>query len=342
MTATTFPQETRDAVLPRLPVSPAPTSPQAKNYATPDVLLPVETNFGNSDHVISDTHRRVVAVADLNLDSGSHRADDIHIETAPAVDLFDPLLVIHAEALDDIEQLLHATNNRLRAMTTEHGLTDAHPDLARLRAMAAMFADLEKDAIKNLERAMKRHPLGPWVKATVGVGDKQGARLLAAIGDPYWHVVEDRPRTVSQLWAYSGLHVLPATNAGSLPIRGASPGSTSTTGGDAQTRSDTQGLLGVAARRRKGVQSNWSTNAKTRAYLIAAKCMQMPGVVCKNGTVKPRSPFRDTYDDRRARTAVTHPDWSDGHSHNDALRITSKEILKQLWREAKRLHEEAA
>jgi hypothetical protein len=31
---------------------------------------------------------------------------------------------------------------------------------------------------------MRAHPLGPWVKRTTGVGEKTGARLLAAIGDP--------------------------------------------------------------------------------------------------------------------------------------------------------------
>ena len=50
------------------------------------------------------------------------------------------------------------------------------------------------------------------------------------------------------------------------------------------------------------------------------------------------SPFRVKYDARRAHTAVTHPDWPDGHSHTDALRITAKEILKHLWRAARAYH----
>jgi len=43
------------------------------------------------------------------------------------------------------------------------------------------------------------------------------------------------------------------------------------------------------------------------------------------------SPYRAVYDNRRARTVLTHPDWTDGHCHMDALRITAKAILLDMW-----------
>ena len=42
-------------------------------------------------------------------------------------------------------------------------------------------------------------------------------------------------------------------------------------------------------------------------------------------------PYRAVYDARRARTAETHPDWSKAHSHNDALRIMTKRLIRDLW-----------
>lgn len=39
---------------------------------------------------------------------------------------------------------------------------------------------------------------------------------------------------------------------------------------------------------------------------------------------------------------IPHPEWTPSHSHNDGLRIASKAILRDLWREAKRLHEDTA
>lgn len=42
-------------------------------------------------------------------------------------------------------------------------------------------------------------------------------------------------------------------------------------------------------------------------------------------------PYRQRYDQRRARTAETHPDWTKGHSHGDAVRVMTKELLRDLW-----------
>lgn len=252
-----------------------------------------------------------------------------------SVDLLDPTLMLAADVVDDLERVKIANQNRLRTLTTSFedggaGLSQAHPDVARLAAMVQTMEQMEHDAILQLQRTMRRHPLGPWVKGQRGVGEKQAARLLAAIGDPYINSATGQPRTVSALWAYSGLHVLPASHrlvdthsahAGGNQI--SDPGHAS---GDTHLR-----LAGVAAKRQKGQKANWSTNAKTRAYLVATSCMKQP----------PGNHFRDTYDKRRAHTATTHPDWTPGHSHNDALRVVSKEILKQLWVAARDLHQGA-
>lgn len=237
---------------------------------------------------------------------------------------FDPLLRMLASSVDDLEQVRKATENRFRSATRDEpdedgiqrglGLSPEDPFVANLAALLLALKAKEVLAVKQLEKAMKKHPLGSWVMDTPGVGLKQGARLLAAIGDPYWHMRENRPRSVSELWAYSGYHTVP------LP--------------DAETN-DTH-AVSMAARRKKGVKSNWSSEAKTRAYLISTSCLKAVG-----SDVRARSPYRDVYDARKERVRALHPEWSDGHCHNDALRITSKRILQDLWREAKRLHEEA-
>ncbi|WP_369068577.1 hypothetical protein [Kineococcus terrestris] len=242
--------------------------------------------------------------------------------------LLDPTLLLAAAALDDIERTANANANRLRMLTRDvedsdgrirgAGLTAEHPQVATLTAIVDTLKQLEKDATRNLEKAMKAHPLGPWVKAQAGVGNKQAARLLAAIGDPYWREdllhedgtvrVPAGPRTVSALWAYCGRHVID----------------------------------GDAARRRKGQRANWSVSAGSRAYVIAEACIKQTGEPMKNGITRARSPYRDVYDARRAHTLMTHPEWTDAHSHNDAMRVTTKALLRDLWIEARRLHHEAA
>jgi hypothetical protein len=186
---------------------------------------------------------------------------------------------------------------------------------------------------------MRQNPLGPWVKAQRGVGEKQAARLIATIGDPYWNTLHDRPRTVSELWAYAGLHVL---------TDGLGPSDTHLwTAVSDSLRSDPSQIppdirhrcAGVAAKHRKGHKSNWNNDIKTRAWLIVDRCIVQIDPACKAREYDhidcDCSPYRVVYDLRKRHTANTHAEWTDGHRHQDAMRIASKELLKDLWRAAR-------
>lgn len=262
----------------------------------------------------------------------------------PRPSLFDPSLYMLASLLDDIEGIRKANGNRTRILTTDEpdedgvvrgfGLDATHPVVATLDALSTQLDGLEHGAILALNRAMRAHPLATYQKQAKGVGEKQLARLLAAIGDPYLRTMPDgttQPRTVSQLWAYSGLHTLPSGHGAADSLDdGATGGQTHPAGTNlAAAPVPVPSLPGdhFAAKRQKGVKANWSTDAKTRAYLIATSCIKQDG------------DYRKVYDARRATTAATHPDWTSGHSHNDALRIVSKRILRDLWRAARDYHE---
>lgn len=270
--------------------------------------------------------------------------------------LADPTLALAADVLDDLERVKIANQNRLRSLTRDtedsdgevrgFGLSHDHPDVARLAALVGMLERAEHDATLNLRRAMRQHPLGPWVKAQRGVGEKQAARLLAAIGDPCINGATGDFRTVSQLWAYCGLHVLPSGQWCPDTQTGCAGGDSASGGDPSQTASDDQArLAGVAARRTKGQRANWSTLAKTRAWLIVEACMKQIDADCKTDTGIGDhhddcgcSPYRVAVDNRRRHTATTHPEWTPGHSLNDGMRIASKRLLRDLWREARRLH----
>lgn len=251
--------------------------------------------------------------------------------------LFDPTLALLSITLDDLESQRIAMQNRYRSLTTSgtsesglewgYGLDERSPEVAIFASLTEQSISLEKDAIKALEKAMKKHPLGPWIAAQKGAGNKTVARLLGAIGDPYWHSVEDRPRTVSELWAYAGYK----------------PGQ----------------------RRKKGQQSNWSDDAKKRTYLIAQGFVKQLDPQCKrDGGIAEHQPdckcsvYRKVYDERRHHTKnnlhqsecvrcgpsgkPAQPDtpWSAAHQMADAIRVTGKTFLRDLWRESRRIHEE--
>lgn len=294
-----------------------PTPEQANAFAAPMVPAPAQGS---------------TPPAPANVHAAPNRA-------APV--LADPFLSLAAEVLDDLEKVRIANENRYRQLTRSvadvdggergFGLDESNPDVRRLRALVDALAIAEHQATLNLNRMMRAHPLGPWVKATRGVGEKQGARLLAAIGDPYWNGLHDRPRTVSELWAYCGYHPV---------IAGGNPDQSSL---DAQ-----KAAVRVAAKRARGQKANWSADAKMRAHLIAESIMKAGG------------PYREIYDATRVKyadalheveckqcgpkgnPALVGSPLSDGHKHARALRAVAKEVLKGLWREAKRLHEEVA
>jgi hypothetical protein len=366
--------DSRPAKARPMPASTSPdasTSPAATLRPTPTEISPqgTQTTGGQTGF---DAHGSPAA--------GSNVPDPAAIVgTAPTLrSLLDPALSLAADILDDLERVRVANENRLRQLTRTavdsdgeergFGLDESHPDVARLAAMVATLKAVEHDAVLNLQHKLRKHPLGAWVKAQRGIGEKQGARLLAAIADPYINSAKGAPRTVSALWAYCGLHVLPvgqssygaqsaAADRNQLPAGQSSLDAPSDDAGGGQhgdpgqKGSDTHGVTaGVAAKRRKGERANWSGNAKMRAYLVAQSCMKQLDTDCRDGhgsndaqfwsavPACPCSPYRVTYDMRRAHTAVTHPEWTDGHSHNDALRIAAKAILRDLWRAARDYH----
>lgn len=213
-------------------------------------------------------------------------------------------LLFKSETLDGIESLRIAMESRVRSMMQD----GIHPQFTEVsQRMVADLADMEKRATKDLERAMKDHPLGPWVKRSVGIGMKQGARLIAAIGPISWNALDDRLRRgPAELWAYCGYV----------------PGQ----------------------KRKKGVKSNWNANAKSRSFLIA-ECAIKAGVRKLDGCddtdgydVEHReaiTPLGVVY--LKARRSWADRDVKDGHKHNHALRLVAKEILKDLFLEAREL-----
>lgn len=257
--------------------------------------------------------------------------------------LADPTLALAADVLDDLEKVRIANNNRLSILTrTEDdedgvlrglGLDERHPDVANLAALVGMLEEAEKSATKNLTKILRRHPLHPWISVQRGAGDKQVARLLAAIGDPYLNLQTLQPRSVSQLWSYCG-HGDPL-------------------------RKKTKGMTQEQA------FALGSPVAKKRVWGIA-QSMVKAGVRKTEGaplafdpdTREGISEWGNVYINRRAETmtrvhtvacvrcgpsgkpAQPGTPWGGNHQVADALRIVGKEFLRDLWVEAKRLHTE--
>lgn len=267
------------------------------------------------------------AVGDHTTSNGQGR-DDTQTRSAVAGLLADPFLALLAATVDDAEDVREKAEAHMRELLDPdlHDRGENDPDVKTYTAVVAGAQAYEDSVVKALKKAMRQHPLAPWMTRTPGVGDKQFARLLGSIGDPYWHSRDDRPRLVSELWAYCGFHVI---------------------------RKDDPTLIGwlsgVAPKRQRGVQGNWNEEARMRCRLIAESCLKAR-----------TSPYQPVYYETRKKYSEAvhvHPcnqcgakgkpaqpgtPLKLGHQHARALRMVAKTFLKDLWHEAQRLHDQAA
>lgn len=304
----------------------ASTSPPTRAVPRPKGQASAGNQHGSS-HVTDDAHLKGAAAAqhdDGQSEIDPHTGPAVVAERPPAPanlitvpggwapGLVDPLLILAAQALDDLEATRIANENRLRSLRDVYGLAGSTQE-AEAAGLVDGLKALEHQAELSLRRALRRHPLGGWVKATVGVGEKQGARLLAAIGDPYWNTLHDRPRTVSELRSYCGV-------------------------GDAREQV-----------RRRGQRANWSVEAKSRVWLVSCSCIKQADSPYRPVYDAGRARYVESAHQEEChrcgpsgRPAAAGSPLSAGHQHARALRLVSKALLRDLWLEARDLHGEAA
>ncbi len=237
-------------------------------------------------------------------------------------------LLQYSLCLEDQRKARISIENRARS-----GDNLADEEFPQLAAMLALEETFKADMRVAL-REVVRPEILEWQKFSKGIGEHLLARLLGATGDPrvahphHWEpnpkynasreqneknpkkiLVRDQPyeRTIGQLWQYCG------HGAKSVRQKG-------------MTQEDALKL--------------GNTRAKTATYLLAESCVKTGGV---NGVYKlvynmARLRFRDrTHSEPCVRCgpsgkpAQIGSPWSKGHIHASALRITGKEILRDLW-----------
>lgn len=319
-------------------------------------------------HVVRDFHVDTALRQNSSADGGanavtaSSSTSPRRRRTAPTPidpDTASALVLYYADIVGDLEQARMAAAGRLRALVAPppwgKGINAALPEVVVAEAGLAETKALEATMTARLRKAMAAHPLGPWVNATVGLGEKSMARWLAAVGD-----LAAR-ETPAQVWAYCGLHVLhpdqggqrtSGAHSGIAPLvdtegeghcfadahtSGALAGEAGNAGDHGQRGDHLPPVPGIAPRRTRGVKANWSTDAKTRLYVVAEACIKVR-----------TSPYRPVYDAARERhadavhaypcaqcKAAAGEPLKDGHKHARAMRAVMKRIALHAWREAR-------
>lgn len=289
-----------------------PTIDEAGTMPSASAAFPLDQGQGRRDN-----HSLLALVN--NFPGGQSRLDT-QATLAPG-GIYNAYLCLLSDMLDDLEATRISNENRVRMLTRDQadsdglmrglGLDARSPEVASALAMVDGIKALEHKAELDLKRQFRKHPLYKYTSKLVGLGDKQTARLLAVIGDPYWNDLYDRPRTVSELWAYSGYSV----------------------------------VNGGAQRRARGVKNNWNDKARSRGFLIAQSCIKKADSPFRKVYDDARTQYVDAVHGSdcvrcgpAGKPALAGSPLSLGHQHQRALRRVTKEVLKTLWLASRELH----
>ncbi len=146
----------------------------------------------------------------------------------------------------------------------------------------------------EMARIVRKLPIYEWAKEVKGLGDRGLAVIIAEAGD-----LSNYPAK-GHLWKRLGL----------APFEG-----------QAYSTWRMKGGLG----KDDWIEAGYSPRRRAEMFAFADPLFRAQTVA--------QGPYRAIYDRRRAHTAETHPDWTKAHSHSDALRIMTKYLLRDLWRE---------
>ena len=178
------------------------------------------------------------------------------------------------------------------------------PALEQALKAAEQFRDSQERMMVRVYRNVAPPAIRAFQQSTIGLGEPGMARLVSVFGDF---------RTYTRAWWVDGdnedkRQLMTEDTPRSLGVR------------DAYAYA---GMGDPDRKRRKGEDGTTagSPRAKDAAWQVANAIINHR-----------RSPYREHYDKTRARYAITHEDWTDNHSHLNALKLVAKAVLKDIWR----------
>jgi hypothetical protein len=202
-----------------------------------------------------------------------------------------------AEMYEDAQKARIACANRVGSSTIDPDLT-----AGLIAALEATEKEMGK-ALKAQYRRSVPDPIRQWQADTRGIGEHMLARLLGVIGHP----------VIAQPYHWEG-EGADRTLVADPPFRRNVAKLWAYCGHGDPGRKRAKGMTAEAA------AALGNPRAKMITHLLAESVIKLANV-----------DYRAVYDDRRNHTADTHPEWTKGHSHNDALHVVGKQILRDLW-----------
>jgi hypothetical protein len=169
------------------------------------------------------------------------------------------------------------------------------------------FDDVRTDNEGEMEKLAAGLPVASWVASVRGAGNLGVATIVAEAGD-----LSNYP-SPAHLWSRLGF----------APYQGFAGSTWKRETWRPRALTKEEWTAHPFSGQRYGLMHQiaiWLVNAQ---WIAAGKS--------EDGEGKPNGPYGQIYYDRRQHTLGTHPDWSKMHRRMDALRVTMKAFLKDLW-----------
>jgi Transposase IS116/IS110/IS902 family len=198
---------------------------------------------------------------------------------------------------------------RIRA-GEQHEFTTAVVTTDRAREPADEMREVNE---KAMERAAKKLPVYPWLENIRGAGALGLATIIAETGDL------SNYDTPAKLWKRLGY----------APFDGHAGSTWKRETWRPRALSSEEWIENPFSGERYALMTQIATWLVNAQWIGAAKA--------GNGEGKPNGHYGEIYAKRRDQTKVSHSDWTLGHRRSDALRITMKAFLKDLWTEWRRV-----
>ncbi len=150
----------------------------------------------------------------------------------------------------------------------------------------------------DMKRAARKLPIYAWAKAIPGLGELGLAIIIAEAGD-----LSGYPKK-GHLWKRLGLAPFEGRAFSTWRMKG-----------------------GLSAE--QWADAGYSPRRRAEIYAVISEPLFRANSAAQGD-------YRAIYDRRRASTAIAHPDWTKAHSHMDGLRVMTKYLLRDAWREWRR------
>jgi len=214
-------------------------------------------------------------------------------------------------AFDMPEEEREKINREVKAMIVEarkgHGLPLIVEMVRNTDKGREPFDVVREAAEKNMETRAARLPVMSWVETVKGAAALGLATIIAEAGD-----LANYPNP-QKLWSRLGY----------APYDGAAGSTWKRERWRSRALTADEWIAHPFSGQRYALMhqiSIWLVNAQ---WIGAEKS--------ETGEGAPAGYYGFVYSERRKHTAITHPDWTKQHSRMDALRVTMKAFLRDLW-----------